>query len=187
MFVIESNGAAVAAAIRNIMQDLGQHGLTRRQDIRSIVSKGVQSHFEGGRIGGFVGIGARTNTAYDWPDYRSPLTVAEREDKGFDPFPILKMTGDLERGFTTAGKASGHPMGRYGSFFSFSTASASALDKGLVQQYGLDSPNLFHKDGKPVDVPERPFLFWDTDMASTLKNSVQMRFFESVSKHGVKA
>lgn len=179
MFFVESNAKSVASALRKVVRDIHQFAHKDANNIGQITQSGIASHFDklghGGVDPSAIGGGVT------WETHRSDLTEDERGNK----FPLLDNTGHMRGAFTSGAATGGATDGR-GSVFTHSSADSFATHKGMINQFGARGYHAtFPKTGasKTMDIPSRPFLYWDQHMVDNIFRRASRYFEESVKKH----
>jgi hypothetical protein len=164
------------AQIQAIVKKLENLPSERRRELEAIVRRGIRSSFNTLSMGGSVqdasGFGVR------WSQVRHPMTRAIRQRRGLGAvFPILSLTGKLERGLF------GGTFSSSGNRLSYEPASSERAlilahqrgDYALPSRRGISTTR-----GRAVRLPPRPTVFWSKGMSEEVSALARSTFNEQV-------
>lgn len=183
-FVLAPNAHQVANAIRQVFKDIQLYPEARQSTLDHIASRNVLQNINAGQMkgsqGGVIGKDAVTGVNVTWDPGRSPLTINEHKATGGSG-RILQHTGEMLGAVTTGASSSVSGAG-FGAKRYTRTAGAFGQSKWVNHWGEANYPATFPttRKAKTMDIPARPFMFWNTRAAESIRNDFLLQHWPRI-------
>lgn len=143
----------------------------RHPGFREGLTQGIADHFN---VLGHGGSLASLQGNVSWPDFRSALTLDEREERGLSAFPMLTLTGDMRNAYVRDAEIRTQTSVA-GDFTTTLRAGKRLAElKARKHHEGGQQTAVFEQSGiaTRMKFPQRPFIFWDADMVDSVQRTI---------------
>lgn len=168
---ITMDSTVVRKRIQAIFDAMANMPMNRRQNIESIIRRGLRDNFD--RLSNGWPIQLASGAQLFWDQRRHPITWKIRRELGLDPIlPLLHLTGKLEHGLFEGTSSAVGGIRSSARVFRYSPG-ADIAPLIRVHQKGLeplsDDAATAARAAKIGRVVPRPMLIWSKSMADSVK------------------